>query len=85
MHYVVTCLSRTLGHADHNENERNGTCPEELVFRFVQVLSGITLTKVVGIFVLAFAKSQIFEVSYTWICPDFVCGRRVLLCVARLD
>lgn len=30
----------------------------------VSVLSGITLTKFVGIIVLAFAKSQIFKVFY---------------------
>jgi hypothetical protein len=30
----------------------------------VQVLSGITLTKIVGVSVLAFARSQIFQVFY---------------------
>lgn len=34
------------------------------VLCFVQVLSGITLTKLVGIFVLAFSKSQLFRVFY---------------------
>ena len=31
---------------------------------FIQVLSGITLTKFGGIVVLAFAKSQIFKIFY---------------------
>lgn len=31
---------------------------------FLQVLSGITLTKFAGIVVLAFAKSQIFQIFY---------------------
>lgn len=31
---------------------------------FLQVLSGITFTKLLGVLVLAFAKSQIFVVSY---------------------
>ena len=31
---------------------------------FLQVLSGITLTKFGGIVVLAFAKSQIFKIFY---------------------
>ena len=30
----------------------------------IQVLSGITFTKLLGVLVLAFAKSQIFVVSY---------------------
>ena len=30
----------------------------------MQVFSGITLTKIVGIFVLAFSKSQLFQVFY---------------------
>ena len=29
-----------------------------------QVVSGITITKFVGVFILAFAKSQLFEVYY---------------------
>ena len=33
-------------------------------FHILQVLSGITLTKFGGIIVLAFAKSQIFQVFY---------------------
>ena len=35
-----------------------------LSFIYFQVLSGITLTKFVGIIVLAFAKSQLFTVFY---------------------
>ena len=30
----------------------------------LQVLSGITFTKICGIFVLAFSKSQLFEIFY---------------------
>jgi Niemann-Pick C1 protein len=35
-----------------------------LLSAFLQVLSGITLTKFAGIVVLAFAKSQIFRIFY---------------------
>lgn len=37
---------------------------DSLVNMGISVLSGITLTKFVGIIVLAFAKSQIFKVFY---------------------
>ena len=48
-----------------------GVCPPSLVQQpiilsllYLQVLSGITLTKLGGIVVLAFAKSQLFQVFY---------------------
>jgi len=41
---------------------------------FLQVFSGITLTKFVGIVILAFSKSQIFQIFYF----------RMYLCVVLL-
>ena len=38
--------------------------PIILSLLYLQVLSGITLTKLGGIIVLAFAKSQLFQVFY---------------------
>ena len=40
------------------------TFMDSLSFFSVQVFSGITITKFLGVFILVFAKSQLFEVYY---------------------
>ena len=40
------------------------TFMDSLSFFPVQVFSGITITKFLGVFILVFAKSQLFEVYY---------------------
>lgn len=47
-----------------NEKGRVARANDSLVNMGISVFSGITLTKFVGIIVLAFAKSQIFKVFY---------------------
>jgi Niemann-Pick C1 protein len=46
------------------ENTRILKAQESLIYTGSSVLSGITITKFVGIVVLAFAKSQIFQIFY---------------------
>ena len=47
-----------------NSHELNGLAWPHVILCLLQVFSGITITKFLGVFILFFAKSQIFEVYY---------------------